>query len=160
MRFSKKALIATGTGAVVAMAVGGLAIAYWTTTGSGSGSGAAGTSSAVAVAQVGTITALSPGSTPQAVDFSINNTAATNQFVESVAVSISSVTGPNITASTPCADTDFVVVQPTAVHEDLTPGLHTYAGATTRGATLAMTNSASNQDGCKNATVHLAFAAS
>ena len=157
MRFSKKALIATGTGAVAALAIGGLALAYWTTSGNGTGSGAAGTSSTVAVAQVGTITALSPGSTPQAVDFSINNSAATNQFVESVAVSISSVTGPNITVSTPCADTDFVVVPPNAIHADLTPGLHSYSPS---GATLAMTNSASNQDGCKNATVHLAFAAS
>ena len=136
---------------------GGGAIAYWTTTGTGTGSATVGTSSTVTVTQLGTITALTPGSTAQNINFRIHNPAATNQTIATVAVSISGVTGPNISIPLPCSAADFTLVQPTAINTDLTPGDHDYAPS---GATLALNNSGTNQDGCKNATVALAFAAS
>ena len=151
----RKKLFVAGIAAVGLL--GGSALAYWTTTGSGSGSAAVGTSTAVIVTQLGTITAMTPGSTAQAVDFRINNPAATNQTIASVLVSIFDVTGPNITGGNPCTAADFTLVQPNAINADLTPGNHDYQPS---GATLAMKNTASNQDGCKGATVSLAFAAS
>lgn len=151
----RKKLFIAGIAAVGLL--GGSALAYWTTTGSGTGSASVGTNTAVTVTQVGTITALTPGSTAQAVNFKINNPAATNQTIANVLVSIASVTGPNITPTKPCTAADFTLVQPTVAYGDLLPGDTTYSPS---GATLALDNTASNQDGCKGATVNLAFAAS
>jgi hypothetical protein len=143
---------------VTALAItGGTAFAYWTTTGSGTGTATVGTSSLVTVAQDGTITALTPGSPPQPINFTITNTALTKQTISSVLVTITGVTGPNITGALPCAAADFDLVQPTATYGDLTPGPHTYSPS---GATLQLKNTASNQDGCKNATVALSIVAS
>jgi hypothetical protein len=153
-RISRKALI---FGAVTSLVVVAAAIAYWTTSGSGTGSATAGTSTAVTVSQVGTISALVPGGAAQAVDFKINNPASTPQYITSVAVSMTGVTGPNIDGTHPCTTADFTLVQPTATYGDLTTGDHTYSPS---GATLKLNNTASNQDGCKNATVALAFSAS
>jgi hypothetical protein len=143
-------------GAVAMLAIAGVAYAYWTTSGTGTGSGTTGTSHSVSVDQVGTISDMTPGSPAQAVDFKITNADSTNQFIQSVTVSIASVTAPNADATHPCDAGDFTVVQPNAIHDDLTPGAHTYSPS---GATLAMKNTAGNQDGCKGATVNLAFAA-
>ncbi len=150
---SKKGLMVLGA-VVVALAASIGAYAYWTTSGTGTGTGTTGTSTAVNATQTSTVSALTPGSPAQALDFSLNNTAATNQFVTSVTISISSVTGANIVTGFPCTASDFTVVQPTATYGDLTPGVHAYAPS---GASLAMINSASNQDGCKNATVNLLY---
>jgi hypothetical protein len=143
-------------GVVAMLAVAGAAYAYWTTSGSGTGSGTTGTSHAVSVDQVGAISNLTPGSPAQAVDFKITNPDTTNQFIQSVTVSIASVDAPNADAAHPCTANDFTVVQPSAIHDDLTPGAHTYGPS---GATLAMKDTAANQDGCKGATVNHAFAA-
>ncbi len=154
---SKKAKMIIAGAAVAGLASTGVAYAYWTTTGSGTGTAVTGTSVAVTVAQVGSITAMSPGSLPQAVDFSITNPAATNQFITSVAVAITGVTGPNITIANPCNAGDYALTQPTATYGDLAPGLHSYSPS---GSTLQLVNSSSNQDGCKGATVALSFSAS
>ena len=153
--FTRKRVIAMSVVAVLAVAAA--AFAYWTTSGSGTGSASTGTSSAVSVSQVGSISNLKPGSTAQAIDFKISNGSSDNQFISAVAVSISSVDAPNADATHPCDASDFTVVQPSAINEDLTSGDHTYSPS---GATLALKNTASNQDGCKGATVHLAFNAS
>ena len=157
MRLTRKTKFIIAGVAALGLIGGGSAIAYWTTTGTGTGSASVGTSTAVIVTQVGTITALTPGSGSQPVNFDINNTTtSTNQRIATVAVSIASVTGgsnlPNV-----CVAGDFTLVQPTAINTDLTPGIHTYAPS---GASLAFNDTASNQDGCKGATVNLAFAAS
>ena len=156
MRLTRKSKLILAGIATIAI-TGGSAIAYWTTGGTGTGSAAVGTSTAVLVTQDGTILALTPGSTPQAINFKINNTTATNQTVTSVVVAITGVTGPNISVAFPCAPGDFDLVQPTATYGDLTPGVHPYSPS---GATLQLLNTASNQDGCKNATVALSIVAS
>ena len=143
-------------GAVATLAVAGAAYAYWTTSGSGTGSGTTGTSHAVSVDQVGSISNLTPGRPAEAVDFKITNGDSTNQFIASVTVSIASIDAPGADATHPCTTDDFTVVQPSAIHDDLTPGAHTYSPS---GATLALNDTAGNQDGCKGATVNLAFAA-
>jgi hypothetical protein len=156
MRLTRKSKLILAGIATIAI-TGGSAIAYWTTSGTGSGSATVGTSTAVTVVQTGTIAALTPGSTPQAINFTITNPAATNQTISSVAISITGVTGPNITGSLPCTAADFDLVQPNATYGDLTPGAHPYSPS---GATLQLLNTASNQDGCKNATVALSIVAS
>jgi hypothetical protein len=144
------ALVATIALAVTAVS----GYAYWTTGGTGSGTGTTGTSSAIDATQTSTVSAMTPGSPAQALDFSLNNTEATKQYVTSVTIAISSVTGANISVAHPCDASDFELVQPTASYGDLTPGVHAYAPS---GATLAMVDTLTNQDGCKNATVNLAY---
>lgn len=156
MKISLKKKLAAAAAAATIAGGAGIAFAYWTTTGSGSGSATAGTSSAVTVTQVGTTAGLYPGGS-QPVNFKITNPAAHNQYIASVVVSIDDVTGPNDNATTPCTPGDFTLVQPNAINQDLLPGDTAFSPS---GASIAMVNSSTNQDGCKNATVSLAFAAS
>ena len=156
MRLSKKLAIAA-VSTVAAVGIATSAFAYWTTSGSGTGSASAGTNTAVTVSQVGSISAMVPGGDAQAVDFKINNPISTPQYISSVAVSISSVTGANIDSTHPCSASDFTLVQPNAINADLSSGDHSYSPS---GASLKLDDLASNQDGCKGAIVHLAFAAS
>jgi hypothetical protein len=148
------ALVATVALAVTAVS----GYAYWTSGGTGTGTGTTGTSSAINATQTSTVSAMTPGSPAQALDFSLDNTAATNQFVTGVAISIASVTGANISPSHPCDASDFTLVQPTVSYGDLTPGVNPYAPS---GASLRMIDKPSdNQDGCKAATVNLSYTVS
>jgi hypothetical protein len=156
LKRNRKAVAVIGAAFVLIAAAG--AYAYWTTTGSGTGSATTGTSSTVTVTQVGSVTALVPGSAAQAVNFSINNTQGTPQFISSVTYSIASIeTAPGVPAVGCTAGADFTLVQPTAINTDLANGITTFSPS---GATLAMKDTASNQNGCKSVTVNLAFAAS
>jgi len=153
-RFSKKRVVVSSL-VIFALAAGG-AYAYWTSTGTGTGSAAAGTSTAVTVAQVGTINDLKPGSAAQAVDYSITNSAATPQFIQSVSYSIVVTKAAGAPAGV-CDNTDFTVTQdPTPVAADIAPGTTSYSPS---GATLAMVNKATNQDACKLATIAITFTA-
>ena len=155
MRHSKKfAALAIAAGVAITASA---AFAYWTTSGAGTGSASTGTSSAVSVTQLGTASDLVPGGPAAAVNFRISNPASFNQYIASVSVSKVSVTGPNVDPSHPCTVNDFELVQPNAIDADLTPGHHDYVPS---GATIALKNLPSNQDGCKGATLNLAFAAS
>jgi hypothetical protein len=157
-RFTKKQYLVAGVAAAIIAGTAGSAIAYWTTSGGGTGSATTGSGTAVTVTQVGTVSALVPAGPAGAVDFKINNPASTPQYISTVAVSITGVTGPNINGSFPCTASDFTLVQPTAINAQLPSGDSTYAPS---GASLALTNSTTlNQDGCKGATVALAFNAS
>jgi hypothetical protein len=159
------------------MIVGGLVIsgsaaAYWTTSGSGTATAATGAGQAVTVTQVGAAPSdLAPGGTAQAVNFKISNPKASPQRIATVTVSIATVnyTGaagagngttaanhPAGFAAVTCSATDFTLVQPTAINADMASGDTTFNPS---GATIAMINSGSNQDDCKNVTVNLAFAA-
>jgi hypothetical protein len=151
----KRAL--TAIAALLVLAVAGSAFAYFTTSGEGHGSATAGTSQAVSITQVGSISNLQPGGEPQGVNFAIHNPLSTKQFVSKVAVSISNVEGPNISVATPCTAADFKLTQPSAINNDLPAGETEFSPS---GATIAMIDSESNQDGCKEATVNLSFSAS
>ena len=120
---SKRTFVLIGVVAVAAISALG-AYAYWTTSGSGTGSATTGTDSAVTITQTSTVSGLRPGSPAQALDFDINNTASVNQYVTSVVIAMTGVTGPNINGSHPCTTGDFTLVQPAAINSDLTPGNH------------------------------------
>jgi hypothetical protein len=152
--FKRRKIIAVTV--VTVLVVAGAAIAYWTGTGSGTGSATTGNGSGVEVTQVGTITGLVPGGPAQAVDFTVTNPSANPQFVTAVTYSITSIeTSPGVPA-VGCSAADFTLVQPTAISAELSAGDTTYSPS---GGTLAMKDTATNQDGCKNVSVNLRFIA-
>jgi hypothetical protein len=153
------ALIATTTAAVLVGS--GIAVAYWTTTGAGTGSAGVGTSTAVTVTQTSTISGLVPGGPVSPIDFNIASTASGPQTISAVAISISSITGNTGT----CTVSDFALVQPLfaatpiPANNDVDFSSGTGGDVVNTGASISMVNSASNQNGCKTAVVHLAYAA-
>ncbi len=141
---------------VALLVIVGVAAAYWTSSGTGVGTGTTGTGSNVTVAQVGTITGMVPGGAAQAVDFTVTNPKTTPQYVTSVTYSIASIqTSPGV-AAVGCSTADFTLVQPNAIATDLPAGATSFSPS---GATLAMIDSGTNQNGCKNVTVNLTFTA-
>ncbi|WP_305787634.1 hypothetical protein [Symbioplanes lichenis] len=142
---------------VAGVFVAGTAFAYWTTSGAGTATSTAGTNTAVTVTGVGA-TGLTPGGTAQPITFTINNPGTTAQYISSVAVSIASVTKASGATGSDCTAADFTLTQPNAINEDIASGSKSYGS--TQGAKIAMINTAVNQDGCKGATINLAFAAS
>lgn len=170
MNSSKKrfVLVASTVGAVL---VGGsIAVAYWTTTGSGTGAGAVGTDTPVTVTQDSTVSNLVPGGPAKAIDFTVTSTASGPQQISGVAVTVSSVTKAVGAPAGPCTAADFSVVQPskpsggTPVSIPANGSVAFTSGAggaqANTGAQVSMVNSASNQDGCKGATLVLSYAVS
>jgi hypothetical protein len=157
MRLSKKTLIVGGAGTALALALGGVALAYWSSTGTGSGTATTSSGdSSLVVTQTSAPTNLAPGVAAGPIAGTVKNTAANSAYVNTVLVTISSVTGPNITLATPCDATDYTLSNPTmTVQSDVANG----ATVTFGGATLGFNDkTTSNQDGCKSAIVHLAYA--
>jgi len=149
-RTRRVAVIAT---ALVAVG-GGAAYAWWTTSGSGTGSASTGSSSPITVVQTTTLTPMFPGDTAQTLSGNFNNTNAGPVHVATVTVSISSVTG----GAGSCDATDYTLSGATmTVNADVPSG---NGQGTWTGATIQFNNKASNQDGCKGATVNLAYTAS
>ncbi len=155
MRFSKKALIATGTGAVVAMAIGGLALAYWTTSGNGSGTATTGTSSPfqVTVDSVN-LSNLSPGGPTDTLNFHVKNNNTGVQNLSAVAATVANADNSPWTSGT-CSAADFEVGTPAFVAGDIA------SGATVSGTvTIKMIDTGIDQDDCKTVSVPLYVAAS
>ncbi len=154
---SKKIAILSG---VMVLGSAGTAFAFWTASGSGTGSAATSDgASNLVVSQASAPTNLAPGVGAGGISVSVTNNADNKAYVAQVVVSIARVSGPNITASSPCTADDYTLANPT-----MTTGaaeLARNASTTFSGATLQFKNSTTdNQDGCKEATVHLAYAAS
>ena len=149
---TKRRGIALGLFLSLALATG--AYAYWTAGGTGSGSGttASGTSALTAV-QTTSLSAMYPGDSPQTISGNFNNPNSSAVFVNTVTVSIASVS-----ASGTCDASDFTLTGAAmAVNSQVAAG--SGVGAFT-GATIQFNNKATNQDGCKNATVNLSYAIS
>lgn len=144
MRFSKKALIATGTGAVVAMAIGGLALAYWTTTGSGSGSAANAGSNGTIVLHASFAPGLTPGAS-EAVSFTADNGGSSS-------LQVGTVTSVVSTSDPLCLPADFTVAP---VAENQTIAAHATGVALANAGSIAFADTGVNQDACKGATITL-----
>ena len=155
MQKKLKAAIVSGT--AIAVVGGGVAFAFWTTSGSGTGSAATSAGAAnLAVAQTSTISNMYPGDAAQTISGTVTNNAANSAYVTKVVVSIASVT-PASGATGSCDATDYTLASPTMnVGQDVAAG----DVASFSGATIKFNNKATNQDGCKGATVNLAYAAS
>jgi len=171
-KFTRKTVAATSV--AVLLGAGG-AFAYWTTTGSGTATSTTAASLAtLTTTQNGSVTAMSPGSAVQDVDFTVNNSAASPQYVTTVAMSISGITWtaaagagsgttlanhPAGAAATGCSSADFTLTQPIAGVDIPTAGLaFTQATTPRKSGRIVMINSGANQDACKGTTVALAFA--
>lgn len=151
-RAHKKLSIAVGLVAVMALSAG--AYAYWTQAGSGSGSAATGTNVAITVVQTSTPADLYPGGPTAALSGTFTNTNDGPVYVGTVSASISSVSGPNITAGTPCTAADYTLVGfPLTINAEVRAD----DTSTWSGGTIQMVNSGTNQDGCKGATVNIGY---
>lgn len=153
--FKHKALAACGTVFVLVVACG--AYAYWTNGGSGGGTAATGTTAAITVVQTSTPVGLAPGGTPASLAGNFNNTNTSAVFVSSVSATIASVTrtAEAIAAALPCTPADYQLAGfPVAVNAQVPSGS---AQGSWTGGTIALINSGTNQDGCKNATVALTY---
>lgn len=149
----KKLVVGAAVVAVVAVG-GGTAYAYWSTSGSGTGSATTSAGAAsLSVTQTSTITNMYPGDSAQTISGTVTNNAANSAYVTKVVASIASVDG----GAGSCDATDYTLATPEMlVGSDIAPG----GTANFTGATIKFNNKATNQDGCKGATVHLAYAAS
>jgi hypothetical protein len=150
-KLNKKIAIALSAAAIVAIG-GGTAFAYWTTSGSGTGTASttAGTAD-LTVTQTAAPTNLAPGVPAGAIAGTVKNNAVNNAKVDSVTVSIASVSGGVGT----CSASDYDLSNPImTVGTDLIPN----QTVSFSGASLGFHNDPSaNQDGCKGATVHLLY---
>jgi hypothetical protein len=140
-------------GVVLALALAGAAIAYWTVGGSGTGSATVGTNNTLTANQTVTLSAMFPGDTPQTLSGNFNNPNTGPTFVSTVTASIGSVTPAG--AGT-CDASDFTLANPTMTVNAEVPsgnGVGSWSGAT-----IQFNNKpAVNQDGCKGATVNLTY---
>jgi hypothetical protein len=155
-KLSKMTTIAAGT--VGAVAVSGIAFAYWTSTGSGTGSAGSGTTSPVTVNQTSTITTLAPGVAPVTLSGTFDNPNAATVRVGTVSVSVASVTKATGAPAGTCDSSDYVVTDATPTNAEIASG--NGVGSWT-GATIGFNNKAAvSQDACKGATVNLAYSVS
>jgi hypothetical protein len=167
MRKHSNKLIAAVAGTAAAVALSGVAYAYWTSTGSGTGSASTKAPSGLQL-EVASHTApsnMAPGVAAGAITVTVHNKDSNNTKAQQVIVTFGTITGPNIDATHPCTSADYTLSGATMTTgaADLTAD-DALAGGTDQttfsGATLGFANSASNQDGCKGATVNLSFALS
>ncbi len=154
LKFLRKKTVAVAIVGLVVIGGSFAAYAYWTTTGSGTGSASTGTTAAITAVQTSTISGLRPGGSAQTLSGNFTNTTNSGGtvYVTTVTASIDSVTG----GDGACAASDYTLANAVMnVGADVIAG--TGVGSWT-GATLQFNNKVTNQDGCKNATVNLAYA--
>jgi hypothetical protein len=158
-RFTKKQYLVAGVAAAIIAGTAGSAIAFWSTSGTGTGSASTSAgSNDLTITQTSVISNMYPGDSAQTISGTVTNTNATqSEYVNDVTVSIASVTQTTAgLAAGTCDATDYALGSP-AMH--VTTDLAHGATAPFTGATLQFFNkTASNQDGCKGATVNLAYA--
>jgi hypothetical protein len=136
---------------------GGAAFAWWTAGGSGTGSASTGNVGALTVVQTSSITGLAPGLSAQTLSGTFQNPNSGPVYVTSVSVTISSVVKAVGAPAGTCDATDYVITgSPLAIGAEVLAD----DSSTWSGPQIAFVNKASNQDGCKGATVNLAYSAS
>jgi hypothetical protein len=153
MRKSRKIAIVAGS-TVGALAIGGVAFAYWTSTGDGSGSATTGTSSSfVVTTDAATGGPLTPGGPSETVAFHVHNPSTGDQNLSAVAATVKNADGTSWTLGLGCSAADYTVSAPTFTDGglgDMAPGADVSGTVT-----ITMNNLASNQDPCQGATVPL-----
>lgn len=167
MRKHSKKLIAAVAGTAAAVALSGVAYAYWTSTGSGTGTASTKTPAGLQL-EVASHTApsnMAPGVAPGAITVTVHNKDSNNTKAQQVIVTINSVTKAVGAPAGSCTAADYTLAGGTMTTgaADLTADDSAPGGTdqtTFSGATLGFNNTASNQDGCKGATVNLDFALS
>jgi hypothetical protein len=148
-RFKKRTWVLAAVVAVVAAMASVGAYAYWTNGGTGTGSAATGTTTGITVNQTSVVSGLYPGSPAQPLSGNFNNPNAGPIHVASVS---GSVTG---TSDVGCSAADFVVSGSPAANVQEVPSGN--AQGSWSGLSVSMTNTAANQDACKNATLTISY---
>jgi hypothetical protein len=146
---TKRILVALGC--VSALAVAGIALAYFTSTGSGTGTATAGSSSSVTL-HATISSSLFPGSSSP-VTFTVDNPSSGVQRVGTVSLASISVDGAHSTCSTTITggNPDFTMAA-VPVNQVINPGNGQSVSAT---GTLTMNETGTNQDPCQGATLTL-----
>jgi hypothetical protein len=144
-----------GLVAVCVFAIAGVAYAYWTTSGTGTGSASTSEPDVITVNQTSTVSDLYPGGPTQALSGDFGNPNPGSIFVGAISAAISEVTGPNIGPGAPCSAADYQLNGfPLTVNTQIPPGSGVGSWS---GGSLQMLNTASNQNGCKGATVTIGY---
>jgi hypothetical protein len=142
--------------AVCLLASAGIAYAYWTTSGSGSGGATTAEPAAITINQTSTADGLFPGGPAKALSGDFDNPNPGGIFVATINAVIGDVAGPNITAGTPCTAADYQLNGfPVTVNAEISSGSGVGAWS---GGSIQLLNSASDQNGCKAATVTVNYA--
>ena len=150
IKFTRKRITAA-VAAVAAVAIAAVAIAYWTTGATGTGSGSV-ESTAATVQLTGTVDdQLHPGGSSD-VTITAARDAETSLKIGQVTGTVS-VGEPHATNG--CSAGDFSFSTP-AGDQTVTAGT---GNQTLTDGTITMTNSASNQDACKGASLSIALSA-
>ena len=160
-KLSKKTMALVAGSLVVATVGGGVAFAYWSTTGSGTGTGSttAGKVDVLTFSQ-NTLSPMFPGDSSQPLTVTVTNPSGENVFVGGVKAYLT-VTGT-------CGADDFLLGG-TAAPSDIATArslawtaqdLAHNGGNANATSTIQFSNKATNQDGCKSATVTVHYLAS
>jgi hypothetical protein len=149
-KFPRKALVAGGL--VATLAIGGVALAFFTNSGIGTGSASVGSSSTVTLA--GTITGtLYPAGAAASVDVDVTNPGSGSQYV-------GSVTLDHITTDLAHASCDLSVsgLNPAFTMADIAVSTNLAAGAdVVKSGSLQMNDTGVPQDACQHAPLTLHF---
>jgi len=141
---------------VVLLAIGGVALAYWTQGGSGSGTASAGTSAAITVNQTGSPSGLYPGGPSAALAGTFTNTNASPVNISSLTAVVHAFASHTVDATKPdCTEADFAVGG--ASGANVVPS-GTAVGAWA-GLTIRMLDNGLNQDNCKGAAITIDYTA-
>ncbi len=133
------------TTAVLVVAGGGAALAYWTTTGTGTGSAATASANGSLTLHADFAAGLTPGASVP-VTFTADNPGTSS-------LRLSEITDVTVSTGTPgCLAGDFVVRGLTTTPATVAAGSR---GTKVGTATLAFTDTGVDQDACKGATVTL-----
>jgi hypothetical protein len=159
-KYTKKQKVAVALGAgAIAIAGGGVALAYWTSTGSADNSASTSTGAAdLTVTPAAAPTDMAPGVAAEPLSATVLNNAVNKAQVSKVIVSITGITQAGGAVGT-CTASDYTLSGAT-----MTTGaaeLAHNASTTFTGASIGFNDDpAVNQDGCKGATVALHYAVS
>lgn len=162
MRISKKKMTkktaAIATAGVLGLATAGGAYAYWTTTGSGTGTGTTAAGAATFSYTTGSLNAMYPGDSPQALTVTVKNTSVQKGYVSGVTAYITTdhagCTGADYLLGGKAGAVDQASAVPlTWAAVDLAAGASQDAKST-----IQFNNTGAAQDACKGATVTLNYA--
>jgi hypothetical protein len=149
--FNKK-IAAVVVGLAVAGATGGVAFGYWTNTGSGTGTAATGSDHVIVINQTSAPAGLYPGAAAQALSGNFTNTNPSTVRVANVLATGVTVDAAHATAG--CLAADYVLGGTAVVNAEVASGTNVGSWS---GLTIALSNTAVNQDACKGATVTVSY---
>lgn len=148
----RRRTVALGAACLLIAAAG--AYAYWTSTGAGTGTATNESYEAITVVQTSTIDGLYPGGSPVTLSGTFNNPNQGKVRVGAVTVDFDSPAITGSVGSPACTAADYELGGTATVDAEINPGS---AQGSWTGLTIRMLNSGTNQDACKNATVHLTY---